>query len=545
MIRNMLNSRSKTITSAAIIIASASLASRILGILRDRILASEFGAGGFLDIYFVAFRIPDTIYNLLVLGAISAGFIPVFLDCLGKNGKKRSWKMVNSLVNIMFFALIGITFVLFLFTPNIIRLLAPGFDAAQMHSAIGATRIMFLSPIFLGFSSIWGGVLQSMKQFFVYSLAPIFYNIGIIFGALFFVPYWGIYGLAFGVVFGAFLHMLIQLFAVQEQGYRYEFLHDWKDPDVWKIFRLMIPRSLALAVSQINLFVVTIFGSMIAVGSIAVFHLANNLQSFPLGIFGISLAVAAFPTFSEMISKNDTNGFVQNFAKTARQVLFLMIPASALLIVLRAQIVRVVLGAGAFGWEDTINTADALAVFSLSLFAQALIPLLARGFYAHHNTKTPFYVGLISVFLNIFLSYKFIASPFILEGFSPVVGLVLAYSISQIVNFALLWILLRMKVHSLQESQILSSVFKTSLATIALALVTHWLKYVVEPITGTITFVGIFLQGIIAGTIGIIVFILVSLLLKSKEMHSFVVVIKRRLFKDSEPLRGSIEEASE
>ena len=156
MIRNMLNSRSKTITSAAIIIVSASLASRILGILRDRILASEFGAGGFLDIYFVAFRIPDTIYNLLVLGAISAGFIPVFLDCLGKNGKKRSWKMVNSLVNIMFFALIGITFVLFLFTPNIIRLLAPGFDAAQMHSAICATRIMFLSPIFLGFSSIWG-----------------------------------------------------------------------------------------------------------------------------------------------------------------------------------------------------------------------------------------------------------------------------------------------------------------------------------------------------------------------------------------------------
>ncbi|HLD82178.1 MAG TPA: murein biosynthesis integral membrane protein MurJ [Patescibacteria group bacterium] len=543
MIRKIFHSKAKSITSGAIIIATASLASRVLGVLRDRILASEFGAGIELDTYYAAFRIPDTIYNLLVLGAISAGFIPVFLDSLSKDGKKKTWVMVNSMVNVMLVALTLLSIVLAIFTPEFISWITPGFSAEQMSMTVGLTRIMFLSPILLGLSSIWAGILQSFKQFFIYSLAPIFYNVGIIIGALYLVPWFGIYGLGIGVVLGACLHMVVQLPAVYESGYRYQWIIDLKDVNLRKIFFLMVPRTLSLAVNQINLFIVTFFGSLLSVGSIAIFNLANNLQSFPLGIFGISLAISAFPTLSQYASKQNNRQFIKTFSQTTRLILFFIIPASALLIVLRAQIVRVIFGAGVFGWEDTINTADALAVFSLSLFAQALIPLISRGFYAFHNTKTPFYIGTFSVIINIALALYLTTNDFILFNFSPVVGLVFAFSISQIINFILLWIMLRIKIGGLDESELLSSLFKTSIATVVMALTAHWLKYIIEPLTGTDTFFGILTQGFVSGFIGILVFFLMSMFLRSREMEYFVASLKRRLFRDSEPVVEAIEEA--
>ncbi|MFA5076477.1 MAG: murein biosynthesis integral membrane protein MurJ [Patescibacteria group bacterium] len=526
MIKRIFSGQSKTITSAAVIIGVASLASGVLGMLRDRILAGEFGAGRTLDIYYAAFRIPDLIYNLLVLGALSAGFIPVFISYY-KNQEQDEWRLTSGVLNIIVLSLLVLCGILFFLSPWLVPLTVPGFDEASKSLTVQLTQIMLLSPIFLGISAIWGGILQSLKKFFVYSFAPIFYNIGIMVGALFFVRWWGVAGLAWGVVLGAFLHMIVQLPLVISSGFKYHWLFNWREAGIREILFLMIPRTLGLAISQVNLLVINIIGSTLLTGSIAIFNLANNLQSFPLGVFGISFAIAAFPTLSTFIASGDKDNFVKSFSQTVRQILFFIIPLSVMFLVLRAQIVRVILGAGYFDWEDTILTADALALFSISLFAQSLIPLLARGFYALHNTLIPFVTGLVGAVVNIVLALS-------LAKVYGVAGLALAFSVSSIINMALLWIFLRFKVGRLDEANIIWSVAKISVATIAMALVIQFLKYFVEPFTGTRTFLGILAQGGLAAFGGLIVFVLVSLLLKSEEMLLFITSLRRRFFRKEE-----------
>jgi len=534
MFNKLLNGESKTITSAAIIVAAASLASRFLGIIRDRILAGEFGAGDILDTYYAAFRIPDLIFNLLVLGALSAGFIPIFTKYLQTKGENNAWKLVSDIINILVISLLVVCGILFIFAPQIMKLITPGFDAEKLTSTVLLTRIMFLSPLFLGLSSVFGGILQSFKRFIVYSFAPIFYNLGIIFGALVFVRYWGVVGLAYGVVLGAFLHMIVQIPSCRLLGFRYYLKFDFKESGIKELIKIMVPRTLTLGINQINLVVVTIIASTLVSGSLAVFNLANNLQSFPIGIFGVSFAIAAFPTLSALALKEDKKEFVHSFSNTTREILFFLIPVSALILVLRAQIVRVILGTGAFTWEDTVLTMETLAMFSFGLFAQAMIPLLIRGFYAFSNAVTPFSLGLISAIINIFLSI-FLTRPFTLNNYNfdfGVSGLALAFSISSILNFILLWLALRTKTDGLDEKNIILSVLKVSLATLAMAVTTQFMKFGIEPFFGTTTFLGIFLQGLIAGLVGIAVFVVAAMLLKSPEMFTFAGALRKRLFKE-------------
>jgi putative peptidoglycan lipid II flippase len=538
-IKNILNGQSKTITSAAVVIGAASLASRLLGVFRDRVLAGEFGAGDVLDAYFAAFKIPDLVYNLLILGALSAGFIPVFVRIF-YNDKKESeaWKLVNDLLNIMAVGLVVISAIFVLIMPYLMPFIAPGFSDEKLQITIGLSRIMFLSPIFLGLSNIFGGILQSFKRFFVYSLAPIFYNFGIIAGALFLVPRFGVYGLALGVVLGAFLHLLTQIPTSLHLGYHYAWSFNFKSWGIKRILRMMIPRTLGLAVTQINLVFMTIIASLLASGSLTIFNLANNLQSFPVGIFGVSFAIAAFPALSELATREDKGEFIKNFSNTTRQILFFLVPLTILFIVLRIQIVRVVLGSGQFDWEDTIVTAQTLAWFSFSLFAQALLPLLVRSFFAFHDSRTPFYIGLMSVVLNIALGW-----PLSLKY--GIVGLALAFSISSIVNLILLWVLLKKRIHNLDEKYIAISVLKFSIAGFFMAIFTQGMKYVVEPFFGTDTFIGIFLQGFIAGLVGLGVYSLICLWLKSPEMIVFYNSLRRRLIKQALPEIESISEGEE
>ncbi len=534
MIKKLLNGQSKTITSAAIIIGAASLTSRFLGVIRDRILAGEFGAGDVLDTYYAAFRVPDLVFNLLVLGALSAGFIPIFTQYLQAEKKEKAWHLANEIINILLISLLIICAVFFIFAPQLMQLITPGFDPEKIKLTVALTRIMFLSPLLLGISSVFGGILQSFKRFLVYSLAPIFYNVGIIVGALVLVKFWGIYGLAWGVILGAFLHLLIQIPTSVYLGFRYKWIFSFKDEGLKKIFKIMVPRTLTLGITQINLVVITIIASTLAAGSLAIFNLANNLQIFPVGIFGISFAIAAFPTLSALALRQDRKEFIESFSNTAREILFFIIPASALLLVLRAQIVRVILGTGNFTWEDTVLTIEALGMFSVSLFAQALIPLLLRGFYAFQKATLPFIIGLFTIGANIIFSLA-LTRPFQLFGYNfdlGVTGLALAFSLANILNFIILWLCLRMITKSLDEKRVLWSVLKISLATLIMAMVTQFMKFGIEPYFGTQTFIGIFLQGLIAGLVGIAVFIVAGLALRSQEMYTFINAIKRKLFKE-------------
>jgi len=520
MLKRLFNGQSKTITSAAIILGATSLISRLLGILRDRILAGEFGAGIELDMYYSAFRIPDLVFNLLVLGALSAGFIPVFIDYL--DSKKKAWELVNVVLNVMFLSLILFSAFLIILTPWLVKIITPGFNNEQLAITSTLTQIMFLSPILLAISGIFGSVLQSFKRFFIYSIAPIFYNVGIIIGALFFTPYLGIYGLAWGVVLGAFLHLLVQIPPVITLGYHYQFIFSLTHQGLIKIFRLMVPRTLGLVISQINLLVVTIIGSTLAVGSIAVFNLANNIQSFPLGLFGISIAIAAFPIFSELAKKKKE--FIAILSLTVRQILFLIIPASALLIVLRAQVVRVILGSGRFDWEDTVLTLETLSLFAFSLFAQSLILVFARAFYAHHDSKTPFYTGLITALANIVLAVMLV-EPF------GVAGLALAFSLSSVLNFLLLTLILHYRLGRLDGQKITISTVKILVATFMLTITAQAIKYPIEQAMGLKTFVSIATQATAAIFGGSIVYLLVCWLFKSEELDLLISVFKKKFLK--------------
>jgi len=523
-LKRLINRPITTITAAAALVASFSVASRFLGVIRDHILAGSFGGGVELDMYYAAFRVPDFVYNLIVLGALSAGFIPIFSEMIKKSATSDNKEKIVNLANNIFNALLLLIIVLsilgIVFADTLTSWVAPGFSVEAKAQTSILTRIMFLSPIFLGMSGVLGGILQSYKRFFVYSLSPVFYNLGIIFGALVLVRHYGLAGLAWGVVLGAFLHFAIQLPTIWKLGFRYKLYLNWQDKGLRQITSMMGPRTLSLAISQINLVAITALASTLDSGALAIFNFANNLQSFPLGVFGISFAVAAFPFLSENAYKMDE--LKARFSSTIRQILFFIVPASVLIITLRAQIVRVILGSGAFNWRDTVLTMDTLGFFALSLFAQASIPLLVRMFYARRDSWTPFYLGLMSVAVNIFLAY-------FLRYYFGVAGLALAFSVASIFNFLLLWLWLYIRVGSLDIDKIFNSVLKFIGASVGAGLVVQFLKYLIWPYINMQTFAGVFTQLLIAGTGGLLAYILLCYLFKSEELLAALAIFKRRL----------------
>jgi putative peptidoglycan lipid II flippase len=513
------------ITAAAALVALLSVASRVLGILRDHILSGRFGAGLELDIYFAAFRIPDFIYSLVIMGALSAGFIPVLSGLIQKGtlqfgNKERINNLVVNILNTLLLLIFALSVLGILLAKPLTAWLTPGFSLEAREQTVILTRIMFLSPLFLGISGVLGGVLQSYKRFFIYSLSPIFYNLGIIFGAVFLTRYFGLVGLAWGVVLGAFLHFLIQVPTIWSLGFRYRFYIDWQDKALRQVAKMMGPRTLSLAVSQINLIAMTVLASTLETGSLTVFNLANNLQSFPLGVFGISFAVAAFPFFSDNADNLDV--LKARFSSTLRQIMFFIIPASVLIITLRAQIIRVVFGSGSFTWRDTLMTMDTLGFFALSLFAQASIPLLVRVFYARRNSLTPFYISLFSVALSIVLAW-------FLRLYLGVAGLALAFSIATILNFILLWLWLYFEIGSLDLNKIFFSVFKFSAASIAAGAMIQLLKVAIWPFINMSTFFGVFTQLTVAGGGGVLTYLLFCYLFKSEELLAALAVCRRRL----------------
>jgi len=529
MFKRIFSRQINNITVAAALVALSSLVSRILGIIRDRILAGRFGAGSTLDIYYAAFRIPDLIFNLIVLGALSAGFIPIFTalikDWRGDKSEQRAankeaWALASNILNFLIIGLAFLSIIGIIFAPLLTRLITPGFGPEEQAKTMALTRIMFLSPVFLGLSGVLGGILQSFKRFLVYSLAPIFYNLGIIIGVLYFTDRYGINGLAWGVVLGAFMHFIVQLPAVYQLGFRYLFKLSWHDLNTIKIGRMMVPRTMSLAISQINLVVITIIASSLPSGSLTAFNFANNLQSFPVGIFGISFAIAAFPALSE--NAHNKHKLTKNFSSTMRQILFFIIPATVLIVTLRAQIIRVVLGTGNFDWRSTFMTMDALAFFSLSLFSQATIPLVVRVFYARHNSRTPFYFGLVSIAINIILS-------FYLGKIMGVAGLALAFSIASILNLVLLWTWLYVKVGALDLGNILIASVKFIVAAIAAGLTAQIMKVVVWPFINMDKFSGVFIQLTVSFICGLLMYAFFCYLFNSEELFLLISTMKRHL----------------
>lgn len=545
------NSESQNVTSAAVIIGSLTIVSRLLGVIRDRVLAGQFGAGDVLDVYYASFRLPDTIYNLLVLGVVSAGLIPVFSGLLAKNQKSEAFLLANRILNILLFAMIILCGFLFLFTPQIVALITPGFSPEKMQEVISLSRIMFLSPIFLGISAIFSSILQSLKKFLIYSIAPLFYNLGIIFGALFLVPWLGVAGLAWGVVLGSLMHMLIQFLPLKSAGWQWRPESGHNDANVREVLKLMLPRTLSLGVSQLNFFILTIFASMMAGGSLAVYNFAYNLQNFPLGVFGVSLGVAALPILSEYAAKNKKKEFAEIFSSTLRQTLFFIIPVASLTYVFRAQIVRLILGSGQFNWLDTRLTAACLAIFCLALFAEGAYPLVIRSFYAVKDTKTPLLVGFATVIVNLLAVYgfsKFLSSDSHLAyclisllrlndlwGYADfrVLALPLAMGVSAIFELLFLMLLLRIKSGPIGGGMIWSSFWRIVFASLGSSLSAYFVLLFLSWIFPTDKVWGLMSQAVIAGLLALGVYVIFGYIFKLPELFAFIKSFKKKLFKEA------------
>ena len=523
MYNHIFNSQSRSITKAAGILAVASLVSGILGLLRDRLLAGSFGAGDELDIYYAAFRIPDFISMVLVMGAISAAIIPIFSEYLVKS-RKEAWRYFSNLLNLFLFFLVIISGVLIIFVPQILFLVAPGFSGEKKELTVILTRIMFLSPILLGVSNIISGILRVFRRFLVTSIAPIMYNLGIIFGILFFVPLFGLKGLAWGVVFGAFLHLLVQVPILLRVGFWPQRIFNFSHPGFWKTVKMTLPRAMGLAASQINLVVITAIGSTLAAGSIAVFNLANNLRRLPITLIGVAFSTAAFPFLASYFSKGEKEKFVKEFFSIFKKILFLMVPLSFLIFILRAQIIRVILGTGKFVWADTQLTAACIGIFSIGVLAYGLVLFLSKTFYAMHDTKTPAFISLVAVVVNIILAFLFVwlfsfenslQRIFInfldLQGVggSSVIGLPLALSLAGIFQLFLLLTFFHRKLKDFKVKYILKYSLKILIAGFISALVCRYVLQLTADFVNMQSFWGIFLQAALSALVGVIVYILI------------------------------------
>ncbi|MBN2095917.1 murein biosynthesis integral membrane protein MurJ [Candidatus Peregrinibacteria bacterium] len=425
-----------------LLLALSALLSRFLGIVRDHLLAKTFGATAGtgiynLDTYYAAFRIPDLLYNLLIFGAISAAFIPIFTQ-YKKDGKfKDAWEFASSMLHLMLIAILIIAGVTYALAPYLVHVVAGGFQGEQLALTVKLMRILLLSPIFFAVTSVFISIQDSFKTFLFRSLGPLFYNAGIIAGILLFAEKFGVIGVVWGVILGAGMNFLIQLPALRLVHFKHYWLLGHKRQDVKEAFRLILPRVFGLSVAQLTLIVNTLIASFLMTGSITIFYLSDNLQAVPLGMIGISFAITSFATLSELAGESDKEPFAMEIRRVMGQVLFLIIPATIGMLVLRHEIIDVILKYGKFSQSDALLTASVLGFLLISLFAQCLIPILGRGFYAYHNTKTPVMAGIIGSGISIG------GSLMLAMGLNMgITGIAIAYSAGNIMNFAILYALM-------------------------------------------------------------------------------------------------------
>lgn len=512
-----------TIGSAAFILAITGLLSNILGLYRERMIAGAFGAGRMTDAFYASFTLPDMIFTLLILGAVSSAFIPVFVEKLTEKKEAEAQEIANSFMNFILIAAIVFGIVIFVSAPKLVPFLFPGFfntvsnDNFNIYQlTVNLTRIMILSPIFFSISGVFGGILNSYKRFVAYAIAPLIYNLCIILSVIFLRGYFNppIYAVTIGVVVGAMLYALIQLPSVLSTGYRWRPIIDFKRGQTARIIKLMIPRTIAIGANQINLLIDTFIASFF-IGGITVLRFANNIQTTPTVIFGISIATAIFPVLSESYSRNDMVEYMKNFSWSARRILFFMIPATIGIVVLRAQIVRLIYGIGNFSWDNTYWTTKALLFFAIGLVAQALVPLLIRAFYSIQDTKTPLYIGLVTMAVNAILS---ITLPFIHSLQLGVAGIALAFSIAGIVNATLLFFWLHDKVGALDpDHKIFESTARLILASLLMGFITYGSLYFFDMFVNTNRVIGLLLQTGGAVTLGALSYFVITWIFRCEE----------------------------
>lgn len=530
---------------AAFLLAASSLLSQCLGLVRDRLLAGSFGAGRELDIYYAAFRIPDLLYVTVASFVSVTVLIPILTQYREGDTRAHEGKFVSRVATIFAVIMFFVSLLLVLIMPTLAAIIAPGFDALALKELTLLARIMLLSPFLLGLSGVFGSVTQMEKRFILYALAPILYNLGIILGLIFLFPFLGLPGLACGVALGALSHLLIQFPALRMAGYRFvpQFPHGDEWHELRHLIAVSIPRTITLAAHQLSLTGLFALASFLEVGSIAVFTFAWNLQSVPLALLGVSYSVAAFPTLSLLHAKGEREQFVGYIREAARHLIFWSLPLSALAIVLRAHIVRIILGTGSFDWVATRLTAAAFALFVISLVAQNLVLLFVRGYYACGRTRVPLVVNSLSslgiIALAPLLTWIFNHTPYfarVLERLLRVEGLPgtaalmlpLAFVIGLMINVVIIWVLFE-RDHGKFFSTIYDTVYQSLATALLVGTSAYYALTAVQGFFDTQTFSGIALQGCIAGGLGIAAGILLLTIFNNRELNELASALQKKI----------------
>lgn len=410
-----LEKQQTSILSAAAIITGATVISSVAGLIRERVLISAFfdtpASRQALEAFQVSFQIPDMLFQLLVLGALSAAFIPIFTRITKKN-QDTAFAMTSVVMNtiLVIFALLSVIIFIFAVPLTEVRT-GPGFTPEQVALSAQLTRIMLFAQILFAISNFFSGMLQSFRRFIIPALAPILYNLGIILFVLLFSQQLGIYAAAWGVVFGALLHMVVQLPLVRKIGYRYRLIFDFSIEGVKDLFRLMPPRVATYAVTQFQDLALGFLTTSIGNLSFFTLRLAMRLITIPIRLFGVPIGQASLSFLSEEAAIDEQDKFRQTVIQSFNQITFFALPASILLLILRIPIVRLIFGARNLPWETTLLTGRIVAIIAISVVAQALVQLLIRAFHALKDTKTPFFISLLIAGISVLGSAACLALP--------------------------------------------------------------------------------------------------------------------------------------
>lgn len=538
------------VQAAAYLLALSSIASSLLALIRDRTLAHLFGAGTQLDLYYAAFRLPDLLF--IAVGALVSAF--VLIPELSRRTVDEQRRYIESVVVGFAFLVMVVGSIVALAAPLVLERMFPMF-ASQLSELTALTRILLVQAVLLGFSNIAAAITQHRHRYALYALSPLVYNLGIIGGATLGYPHWGLTGLVAGVVVGAFLHLGIQLPAILRDGF-FRRIPQFDFRACVDTVRASLPRTLALSMNNIAFFVLLSFAGTLSAGSISVFMFAFNMQNIPLSIIGASYATAAFPTLARAYSSGANTEYASYVVLAARHILFWSLPMIALLIVLRAHVVRVVLGSGAFDWADTRLTAAALALFALSLAAQGLVLLLIRALYAARYTALPLAVSVVSALLSVALAItllgvltnpaqsNFLEALLRVEDVSGtlVLALPLAYSLAALFSALLLALFF-----SAQFGAFFREVGRSWWESLTAAFMAGSAAYITLNVLGTITLAStlgsVLLKGGVAGCVGAAAATCTYWLMRNRELEENAIALKRRIWRDAEPIASGEQSA--
>ena len=520
--KDLVSKENSSILSAAAVIMGATLLSAVLGFIRTRLLIQYFFEDkAVLDAFWAAFRIPDTIFQLLIVGALSSAFIPIFSKYLDKGKEEEASLIASSMINVVVGVMVVLSAAIMIWAEPLSHVIAGGFPESQLKLMVNLTRVMAVADVLFGFSSFLTGIIQSHKRFIVPALSPSLYNVGIILGTIFLSRPLGIVGPALGVVLGALLHLAAQIPLARLLGFRYHPVVI-RHPAISEMGRLMLPRVLTLSLAQVEQTVVIAFSSWLSLGTVTVMSIAQQLANLPIRMIGITIGQASLPFFAKEMARGNLKGLAEMVNNAILQMLYLTLPASAIVLILRIPLVRLAYGAGSFPWADTVTTGRVVAMLALAIFAGSLTNIVIRVFYALHDTRTPFVINLVATVINVGLSYYLL---FVVK--TGVIGMAFAMTLADTVESCILTVVLYNLAKFSLRSLAVPSLKMLLAAAITAVMLWAPMRLLDQFIFDTTHTFPLLALTVIVTVIGMLVYFLLSYLLQIRELEVFISLFKK------------------